>query len=290
MKKVFKYLFFACIAIKAISTFLLVHTALSYELFYYTCFVGFPYGIGLLFSQSSVIGAIGFLMLLSVIFLMPVVLIMALTFRGITRRICVIFLGALSLVDVICCAICICTTSPPPYIIVNLLLSMVTVTACVLTVVQDRTEPNEPNEPNRTVTDLFWINTYMILTAVALFLFAISGNELVYFMGASSVTATFLFGIVAEKGWIVMLSMAWVLAFVVLLIWFYLLTLIKKQTRPFFIITALDLLVTLALGIWCAFNWNGDITEGFTILFGTAVRLLYYLLMLRKTKLKPCQS
>lgn len=131
-------------------------------------------------------------------------------------------------------------------------------------------------------TDFFWIHAYMLFTVAAFVLFMINANEVVYFVGASSIVQAFLFGIAAEHGLFSVLGMLWTLVCSVGLIWFYLLAVIKKKTRPFFVLTALDLLISLFLGIWCLVRWES--ARDLMVILGFAVRLLYYLLMVRKEK------
>ncbi len=131
-------------------------------------------------------------------------------------------------------------------------------------------------------TDLFWIHAYMLLTVLAYFLNGISAHEIIHFVGASSIAQAFFFAVSQGNGVLFVLCAAWMLAGTVGLIWFYLLAVIKKKTLPFFVLTALDLLISLFLGIWCLAHWES--AKDLMVIFGVAVRLLYYLLMVRKEK------
>ena len=133
MKRLFKWVMIACGLVKLLSTVLFFVDSRFQDLLWNTCAFGILYGFASCFADNRIEPAIGALMVLLEVSMLPIFLLVgAVCKKEKVLRCSAIVLGALGLVDAVSCVASM-WMMPLPFKTVNLVFSLVYVVICIIT-------------------------------------------------------------------------------------------------------------------------------------------------------------
>ena len=128
---------------------------------------------------------------------------------------------------------------------------------------------------------LLYARVYMILSVLVPIIGFYIPN-IWYFLGAASITESFLYAVGSTYQFAKILCLSWTIIAPILLIWFYVLFILKNKQKPFKVFMVLDLIVSALIRVLLVYR-KMDVSS--ILIWGFVCRVLYFVVSERVHRL-----